>query len=151
MVNIWLSVVGSVASIVGLVMTYVIWLGVKNLKTFYVAKATIPQQLSELEVMRDKIEEHLNGRFDGTKRERIHEYSVEAQVNIQNLCPKLRDVDESMFSSQIEPKAIAFNQAVAAFGVSQTKENARTVSRELLQFKRSAEFVLNDDNWRRIQ
>ena len=50
-INFWLSFVGNITSIIGFVMTVAVWYGVKSLKSFYVAKATVPRQLDRKSVV----------------------------------------------------------------------------------------------------
>jgi hypothetical protein len=150
-INFWLSFVGNITSIIGFIITIAIWYGVKSLKAFYVAKATIPRQLQDLISLREEIEGLFSGKFDVPNRDKVIELSSAANVSIRNLMPKLKEMDKSQYSTQIEPNAIEFIEIYEAFIHSPTKDNARAMNRRLFAFLRSAELVLNDDDWRRTQ
>jgi hypothetical protein len=65
--------------------------------------------------------------------------------------PKLKEMDKYQYSAQIEPNAKEFTKDYEAFVCNPTKDNARTMNRRLFALLRSAQLVLNDDDWRRIQ
>lgn len=132
-------------------MTIVVWYGVKSLKSFYVAKATIPHQLQELTSLREEIEELFSGKFDTPNRDKVIQLSSSANVSIRNLMPKLKEMDKFQYSTQIEPTAKEFIKDYESFARNPTKDNARITNRRLFAFLRSAQLVLNDDNWRRTQ
>lgn len=127
-------------------MTIVVWYGIKSLKSFYVAKATIPRQLKELTDLREKIEELFSGKFDPASKDKAIEFSSAANVNIQNLLPKLKEIDKSQYSKQIEPNAKNFAKDYEAFINNPIKENARLMNRRLFELLRSTELVINDDD-----
>lgn len=149
--NFWLSLFGNITSIIGFGMTIAVWYGVKGLKSFYVAKATIPRQLKELAELREKIEELFSGKFDTASKDKAIEFSSLANVNIQNLLPKLKEIDKSQYSKQIEPNAKNFTKDYEAFIRNPLKENARVMNRRLFELLRSTQLVINDDDWRRTQ
>jgi len=132
-------------------MTIAVWYGIKSLKSFYVAKATIPRQLKELTELREKVEELFSGKFDNMSKDKATEFSSMANVNIKNLLPKLKEVDKSQYSKQIEPNAKNFSKDYEEFIRNPIKENARVMNRRLFELLRSIELVINDDDWRRTQ
>jgi len=148
-VNFWLSFFGNITSIIGFGMTIAVWYGIKSLKSFYVAKATIPHQLKELAELREKIEGLFSGKFDAANKDKAIEFSSAAHVNIKNLLPKLKNMGKPQYSEQIEPNAKNFIQAYDLFIHSPVKENARVMNMRLFEFLRSTELVINEDNWRR--
>ncbi len=150
-INNWLSLFGNITSIIGFFMTIAVFFGVRSLKNFYVAKATIPHQLEELEGYRETIEELLSGRFSAANRDKAIELSSAAKVSIKNLQPKLKGIDKSQYKKQIDPNVKNFLQAIDLFIEESSKENARNMNRRLYEFLRSSELVINDDNWRRTQ
>jgi hypothetical protein len=150
-INNWLSFLGNTSSIIGLILTVVVLCTVKSLKDYYVAKATIPHQLNELASLRENIEGLLNGRFDIVNRDKVFEYSSIAHINIQNLLPKLKELNKSQCNSQIVPNVITFNQSHENYIDNPTKDNARTMNRRLFELLNSVKFVIEDENWRRIQ
>jgi hypothetical protein len=150
-VNTILSFIGNLASIVGLFMTVLVWFGVRSLRSFYVAKATIPLQIEELLSLREKIEQLLIGKFDTANKNTVLELGTEANLNIQNLQPKLRRMDKAQYTNQIQPNALSFTDAYEAFVRSPTKENARIMNRRLFEFLGSSELLIKDSEWRRIQ
>lgn len=149
--NFWLSLFGNITSIIGFGMTIAVWYGVKSLKAFYVAKATVPRQLQELTSLREEIEELFSGKFDSPNRDKVIELSSLANVSIRNLIPKLKEMDKSQYSTQIEPNVKEFIKDYESFVSNPIKDNARTMNRRLFAFLRSAQLVLNDDDWRRTQ
>lgn len=150
-INFWLSFFGNITSIIGFIITIFVWYGVKSLKSFYVAKATVPRQLRELENLRNEVEGLFNGKFDTSNRDKAVQLLSDAQINVKNLMPKLKEIDRAQYSVQIEPHAKEFLESGAIFINNQTKDNARTMNRSVFAFLRSTELVLNDDNWRRSQ
>jgi hypothetical protein len=150
-INILLSFFGNVTSIIGFFMTIAVWYGVKSLKAFYVAKATVPRQLQELTNLREEIEELFSGKFDPPNRDKVIELSLSANVSVRNLMSKLKEMDKSQYSIQIEPNAKDFIKDYEMFVRNPTKENARVMNRRLFALLRSAQLVLNDDDWRRTQ
>jgi len=151
LINLWLSFFGNIASIFGLFITIAVWYGVRSLKSFYVSKATIPNQLKELAELREKIEELFSGKFDAANRDKAIEYSSAAHLNIKNLLPKLKDMDKSQYSEQIEPNATNFIHAYGLFIQNPIKESARVMNMRLFEFLRSTELVMNEENWRHTQ
>lgn len=102
-IKLWLSIFGNITSIIGFIVTIAIWLGLKGLKAFYVAKATVPQQLIKLNDLRERFNEILNGKYDNESKISITATLAEISVHIDNLSPKLRIVDRSQYKTQIEP------------------------------------------------
>jgi hypothetical protein len=145
----WLSISGNIASLIALGLTIAVLCGVKSLKSFYVTKATLPNQLKELSELRENIDQLLSGKFDTSNKDKAIEYSSAARVNIQNLLPKLKKMDKEKFSKQIEPNAKSFMQAKDIFTSIPIKANARVMNGHLLDFLRSTELVITDDDWRR--
>ncbi len=132
-------------------MTIALLYGIKSLKSFYVAKATVPNQLEELSILRDKTDELLNGKFDSANKNKVIEFSIAAHVNIQNLIPKIKEIAKGQFSKQIEPSIKGFVDAYNIFGKDPTKDTAREMNRRLFEFLRSVELVIHEDDWRRTQ
>jgi hypothetical protein len=148
LLNNCLSFLGNISSIIGLCITIAVWFGIKSLKSFYVAKATIPHQLSELALMRENIDNLLSGEFDKANKDKVIEYSSTAYVNIQNLMPKLKGMDKKQFSEQIKPNAMNFINTHQTFTTKPSKENARAMNTRLFEFLRSTELVIKDEDWR---
>lgn len=132
-------------------MTIALLFGINSLKSFYVAKATVPKQLIELEELRDKIEELLNGKFDAANKNKIIEFSIAAKLNVKNILPKLKEMTKSQYAKQIEPNATGFINAYNFFITNSTKDSARDMNRRLFEFLRSTELVVHEDDWRRTQ
>lgn len=150
-VNSWISFFGSIASIIGLFLTYKVWLGMKNLRRFYVSKATVPQQIQQLSSLREQISDNLSGRYSNENKEKIKEILAEVSVNVDNLAPKVRDFDKSQYKTSIEPKIKSFKQGYVEFKSDSGKENARNAGLSLFEVIRATELLMEDDSWRRIQ
>lgn len=146
--NLWLSFFANIFSLIGFAITIAIWYGVKSIKAFYVAKATIPNQLNTLSILRLKISDNLNGRYDTESQVNISEALAEISPQIDNLSPKLRGLNKSQYKAQIEPQLQSFKQSRELFFSNPGKENARAVNLRLLELLQSVQLFIQDDSWR---
>ena len=151
LIGFWLSLAGNITSIMGFILTILVWFGIKGIKAFYLIKATAPQQLALLEELRNKIEEQLNGKFDNGSRDNILEITTEVSAQIKNLSQKIKGLDKQQFRKLIEPSMNSFQESYDLFKANTNKNNARDLSRKLLYLLRSIQLLVDDDSWRRTQ
>lgn len=151
LINTWLSPIGNITSIIGFVITILVWFAVDNLKTYYIAKATIPNQLSNLEKLRQDILDQLNGQFDNNSKEKILELIGESSIQIKNLAPKLKKLNRQQYKEQIEQLIKNFNSSHSKFLLKAEKDTARELHRNLLGLSTAIKLLMDDDSWRRTQ
>jgi hypothetical protein len=147
-VNFWLSFVANLFSLIGFFITIAIWYGVKSIKAFYVARATIPSQVATLNDLRQKITDNLSGKYDNGSKVNISEALAEVSPQIDNLSPKLKSLNKSAYKIQIEPQLQTFKKSRDLFASNTSKDNAREVNLKLLELIQSIELFVQDDSWR---
>ena len=83
----WLEVTGSIASILALIVTLLVWLRVRAIQRRFILKARLPQLIESLQGNANNLSRYLE-RFTKSRREINTELSA-CESTLRNLLPKL--------------------------------------------------------------
>ena len=146
-----LTVLGSIASILGLVITILVLMGVNKIKEAYVSKAIAPQRIDDLKEIRESCQNLLNGTFTTENKNRMTELLIEAKTSASSLSQKMKQINAKEYKKTISPKLTQFDQLCDQYMEKNDKGNARAALNTLLEIIKSSEFLLDDESWRRVE
>ena len=145
------SVLGTLASFVGLYMSWIVLKNTRKIVFLFLIRGTIPEKVYNLQNCHAKIIQELNGNFDKRSENEIFEIISEISANVENIKYKFKQYDEKVFISDLKPKLERFEQAKNSFSSSPTKNGAREIKNILLEITRYTQFFIDDVNWRQTQ
>ena len=136
-----LSDLGSIASIIGLVISFAAFVKIRRLEIHFLFTARIPEHIEQLHGHIFKISELLQN-FDRSSREIRVELAI-CEANLKSLKPKLHgEARKSVM--KLTRLVIKQREAVTR----QSAEQIRKIYEELIKVTRELENLLEDERWR---
>ncbi|MBI1925943.1 hypothetical protein HYR99_17035 [Candidatus Poribacteria bacterium] len=136
-----LSDLGSVASILGLVITLVVFYRIRKLETHFLFTARIPEHIEQLHEHVLKIAELLQN-FDRSSRDIRVELAL-CEANLKSLKPKLH--------GEARKSVMKLTRLIIKQRESVTRQSAEQIEKiheELIKVTRELENLLEDERWR---
>jgi len=132
---------GSIASIIGLVLTIVIFVRIRNVIRFYTFTARVPEIVSDLQTIASSISEYLND-FENNML-RISKELARAQAKLQNLKKKIKDRQLKKLISKLIKTIKEYNPNLKDI------RNIRQIYIELQKIISSVNELQKDHKWER--
>ncbi len=135
----WLGILGSGASLVGLLISGVVWWNVRRIRSFFLARARVPELIRALQIHMTKLERHLEAYEES--RSDFHSEMAKTKATLINLAPKLprttkKEVDVFLIALQVVSR-------------SASKEEVRRVFDRLTTLLASVRHLEKDMKWSR--
>jgi len=134
---------GSIASIISLVLTIIIFFSIRKIQSFYIFTARVPEVVSDLDEIASSISEYLND-FENN----IHRISKElarAQAKLQTLKKKLKDRQSKKPISELIKVIKTYNPN------SKDEDTLRQIYLDLYKIIAEIKELQKDHKWERLK
>ncbi|MEW6347699.1 MAG: hypothetical protein AB1646_01440 [Thermodesulfobacteriota bacterium] len=135
----WLGVVGSVASLVGLLISGLVWRDVRRIRAFFLARARVPELIRAIQMHMAKLERCLEA-YERSRTD-FHSEMARTRGTLANLAPKL--------PRHAKKEVHAFLNALHVLSRGASKEEVRRVFDRLVGLLASVTQLEKDMKWSR--
>lgn len=96
----WLSDIGSISSIIGIIVTFFLFLEARKIRNSFLRRARLPEVIKDLTETNRKISKHLK-EWGDESREGIHQLLIAREL-IENLKPKLPEIERKKCTAYVQ-------------------------------------------------
>ncbi|MGB0386220.1 MAG: hypothetical protein ACPGWR_15535 [Ardenticatenaceae bacterium] len=142
-----ISIIGTVASLVGLILTYRVFNDVKSLTKQYGLKRFAPERIKSLKEFYDAVEESLLENNQRAKDRALDNLS-RACVTISDLSLRFKEANPDRYDSSFSQLEKDFSDSVDKCNASKSKNDIRTANRILNSLIDACNHFYEEENWR---
>ena len=145
-ISLGVSIVGTLATFIGLFFTIRVFRSVKRLTSQYGLKRFAPERIESLRSFHNAVEESLNGSGERAKSDALLNLS-NAQVTISDLSSQFEKVNKKRYRESIQPLSRSYSRYVHQCVISSNKANLRSASRSLSNVIEACQYFFENEDW----